>query len=169
MGRSVRGRLRRALKQSIVSTDAEACANCVSRRDFLARVAIVAGTMVAAACGGAEVTGIGGGPLPGGPLTVSLSDYPALATVGQPVELRTASGAGSGVAAVRTGPDSFIALGMACTHQGTKVNIVGQQFLCPNHGSRFTSSGVAVNPPATQPLVSRTVSVDAGAQTLTVS
>ena len=61
---------------------------------------------------------------------------------------------------------AFIALGMACTHQGTKVNIVGQQFICPNHGSKFTSSGAVLNPPASQSLVSRTVSYDAAQLTV---
>lgn len=64
---------------------------------------------------------------------------------------------------------AFIALGMACTHQGTKVNIVGQQFICPNHESQFTSSGAVLNPPASQSLVSRTASYDAAQLTLTVS
>jgi hypothetical protein len=30
---------------------------------------------------------------------------------------------------------------MACTHEGTKVNIQGQIFDCQNHGARFSSSG----------------------------
>ena len=147
------------------------CSDCVTRRDFLAQVAVVAGVMIAAACGGGgdNVTGISSGPLPGGPLTITIASYAALATVGQPVELRNANGSGVGVAAVRIGDGSFIALGMGCTHQGTKVNITGQSFTCPNHGARFASSGAVTNGPATQPLVRRTLVYDAANGTLTVS
>jgi cytochrome b6-f complex iron-sulfur subunit len=148
----------------------EACESCLSRRDFLGRVALVAGAIIAAGCGVAgDVAGVGSGPLPGGFITIQLADYAGLATVGQPVEIRTASGGGSGVAAVRTGTSSFIALGMACTHQGTKVNIIGQSFNCPNHGARFASNGAVTNGPATQALAHRTVTYDATLQTLTIS
>ena len=147
------------------------CAACVSRRDFLGRVALVAGAMIAAGCGAAsDSTGLTGtGPLPGGSLTVKLSDYSALVTVGQPVEVRSSSGASSGVAVVRTGASAFVALAMACTHEGTKVNIVGQIFDCPNHGARFTGTGAVSNGPATRALAQRTVVYDATLGTLTVS
>ena len=146
------------------------CETCLTRRDFLGRVALVAAAVIAAGCGGAEdFTGVGSGSIPGGPLTIKVSDYAGLATVGQPVELRNATGANSGVAAVRTGTSSFIAVGMACTHQGVKVNISGSSFDCPAHGSRFTSTGAVTNGPANSPLFSRTVVFDPTAQTLVVS
>jgi cytochrome b6-f complex iron-sulfur subunit len=149
---------------------ATGCESCVSRRDFLGRVAIVAGAIIAAGCAvGTDVTGVGSGQLPGGFVVIKIADYAGLATIGQPVEVRTASGSLLGVAAVRTGPGSFIALGMACTHEGTKVNIQGQIFDCPNHGARFSNSGAVTNGPATQALAQRLVSFDATAQTLTIS
>lgn len=153
------------------AAQAGTCDACVTRRDFLARVAVVAGAAIAAACGGgaSDMTGIGSGPLPGGPLTIAIADYPGLATIGQPVELRNANGAGIGVAAVRTGDSTFLALGMSCTHQGTKIDIVGQAFVCPNHGARFASSGAVTNGPAARPLVQRTVVYHATNATLTVS
>lgn len=156
----------------VANTDAAACESCVSRRDFLARVAVIAGTMaVAAACGaaGGDATGINSGPLPGGPLTIKVSDYAGLSTAGQPVELRDSNGRGIGVAAVRTGASSFLALGMSCTHQGTKVNISGQGFFCPNHGAQFNSSGAVTRGPAASPLYRYSAVYDAGAGTLTVS
>ena len=146
------------------------CDDCISRRGFLERVAIVAGAMIAAGCGAAsDVSGVGSGPLPGGSITAKLSDYAGLATVGQPVEILTSSGSRSGVAAVRTGERTFIALGMACTHEGTKVNIQGTIFDCPNHGARYNSSGAVTNGPATRALAQRTVAFDATLQMLTVS
>lgn len=156
----------------VANTDVAACESCVSRRDFLARVALIAGTMaVAAACGaaGGDATGINGGPLPGGPMTFKVSDYAGLATAGQPVELRDSSGRGIGVAAVRTSATSFLALGMSCTHQGTKVGISGQGFLCPNHGAQFNSSGAVTRGPAASPLFRYSAVYDAGTGTLTVS
>lgn len=152
-----------------VGSDAIACEGCVSRRDFLARVAVIAGTMaVAAACGGAggDVTGVG---TLQGPLTIKVSDYAGLATVGQPVEVRDANGRGTGVAAVRTGASSFLALGMSCTHQGTKVNITGNSFTCPNHGAQFSNTGAVTRGPAGVPLYRYGVAYDATAQTLTIS
>lgn len=149
-----------------------ACESCVSRRAFLTRVAMASAAIaVAAACGaGADsVTGVSGGPLPGGPQTFTLADYAGLATVGQPVELRGSSGRGIGVAAVRTGATTFIALGMSCTHQGTKVDIAGQGFSCPNHGAQFSTTGAVTRGPATQPLFRHDVSYDANAGTITVS
>jgi cytochrome b6-f complex iron-sulfur subunit len=150
--------------------NASGCASCVTRRDFLGQVALAAAAIVAAGCGaGSDVTGIGSGPLPGGSLIIKLADYTGLATTGQPVELRTASGASAGVAAVRTGAGSFIALGMACTHEGTKVNIQGTIFDCPNHGARFNSSGAVTSGPANRALAQRTVVYDPANQTLTIS
>ena len=146
------------------------CDSCVSRRDFLERVALVVGAFIAAGCvATSDLTGVSTGVLVGGPLTLKISDYAGLATVGQPVEIRTATGASSGIAAVRTSATSFIALGMACTHEGTKVNIVGQTFDCPNHGARFNSTGAVTLGPANRALASRTVAFDATAGTLTVS
>jgi cytochrome b6-f complex iron-sulfur subunit len=142
----------------------------VSRRDFLGRVAIVAGAIIAAGCGVSnDLTGVGTGPLPGGSVTIKISDYAGLATVGQPVEIQSSTGSSLGVAAVRISSSSFIALGMACTHEGTKVNIIGQIFDCPNHGARFASNGAVTNGPATRPLASRTVVYDPTQQTLTIS
>lgn len=146
------------------------CESCVSRRDFLERVAIVAGAIIAAGCGaGTDITGVGSGPLPGGSVTVKLSDYPGLATIGQPVEIKDASGSLLGVAAVRISSTSFVALGMSCTHEGTKVRITGTTFTCPNHGARFNSTGAVTLGPANRALAQRTVVYDATADTLTVS
>lgn len=160
------------MEQIIIgAVDGPACDGCVSRRDFLTRAALAAGAIALAACGAADgdVTGISSGPLPGGPATFTISDYAGLATVGQPVELRDSNGRGIGVAAVRTGDTTFLALGMACTHQGTKVNISGKGFVCPNHGAQFSSTGAVTRGPASQPLYRHDVSYDAAAGTITVS
>jgi cytochrome b6-f complex iron-sulfur subunit len=40
-------------------------------------------------------------------------------------------------------PSSFVAIQRACTHQGTEVNwnASKNEFICPNHGARFNTSG----------------------------
>lgn len=145
------------------------CQGC-SRRDFLERAALMAAALIAAGCGVAgDITGINGNPLPGGSLAVKLTDYAGLATVGQPVEIHNSDGSASNIAVVRTGTTTFIALYMACTHQGSKVNIQGQSFYCPNHGARFSSSGAVTMGPATRSLTQVSVAFDATAGTITLS
>ena len=153
-----------------ISGEDEGCASCVSRRTFLERAGIVAAGIIAAGCAGADsIAGVGSGPLPGGSVTINVADYAGLATVGQPVEVKTSTGANLGIAVVRTGTSSFIALGMACTHEGTKVDIIGKIFDCPNHGAQFSSTGTVTRGPATRSLTSRTVTFDQAANTLTIS
>lgn len=144
------------------------CESCLTRRDFLGRVALVASAAIAAGCGASDLT-VGTDPLAGGPITFKPSDYAGLATAGQPVEIRTSTGAASSIAVVRTSATTFLALAMTCTHAGTKVNIVGQVFDCPNHGARFNSSGGVTLGPATRSLTQRTLSYNATADTITVS
>lgn len=145
------------------------CDTCVSRRDFLGRVALVAGAVIAAGCSASDLTSVGSGPIPGGTITFKSTDYASLATAGQPVEVKTTTGAASGIAVVRTGASSFLALSMACTHEGTKVFITGSTFDCPNHGARFNSTGAVTLGPANQPLAQRALSYDATTDTITVT
>jgi len=141
------------------------CENCVTRRDFLIRsAAVAAAASLLESCGNGIFGGAGGDNVPpGGPITIQIADFPALATVGQPVRV------GDRRAAVRVGTNTFIALSMICTHQQTTTNVSGTGFFCPNHGSRFSSDGSVTQGPATTPLVQLTTTYDAGAGTLTIS
>ncbi|CAN5165696.1 hypothetical protein BH09GEM1_BH09GEM1_23000 [soil metagenome] len=144
------------------------CERCLTRRDFLGRVALVASAVIAAGCSASDLT-VGSGSIAGGSITFKPSDYAGLATAGQPVEVRTSTGTASGIAVVRTSATTFLALSMACTHEGTKVQITGQTFSCPNHGARFNSTGAVTLGPANRSLVQRTVAYDAAADMITVS
>lgn len=144
------------------------CDSCLTRRDFLGRVALVAGAAIAAGCSPSDLT-VGTGPIPGGSITFKSTDYAGLATTGQPVEVKTSTGVDSGIAVVRTAASSFLALSMACTHQGTKVNIAGTVFNCPNHGARFNATGAVTLGPANRALAQRTLAYDATTDTITVS
>jgi cytochrome b6-f complex iron-sulfur subunit len=55
------------------------------------------------------------------------------------------------VAHTRSG---FVAVSAACTHQGTTVyfDAGANDFVCPSHGSTFTTSGSVINGPASTPL-----------------
>jgi len=141
------------------------CEDCVTRRNFLIRsAAVAAAAALLESCGDGIIGAAGGDNVPpGGPITIRVADFPALATVGQPVRV------GDRRAAVRVGTDSFIALSMICTHEQTTVNVTGTQFLCPNHLSRFSSSGAVINGPAASPLVQLTSTYDVAAGTLTIS
>src|SRR4051795_4947653 len=88
------------------------CDTCFTRRDFLGRVALVAGAVIASACSVSDLTTVGTGPIAGGNITFKSTDYAGLATTGQPVEVKTSTGANSGIAVVRTSATTFLALAM---------------------------------------------------------
>jgi Rieske Fe-S protein len=90
------------------------------------------------------LTGPGGfGGSYGGPFTVTLANFAALATVGGVA--RVDGGSGAPTALYRSGASTFVALSMVCPHAGySPINITSSGFYCPGHGSTFTKSG-AVN------------------------
>jgi len=146
------------------------CKDCVNRRDFLIRSAGAA----AAAASAAALVGCGNGlfgppvdapALPPAPVTVKLSDYPALATVGQAVEFPDALRA---VVRTSISPQAFLGLRLLCTHQGCTTTLENNEFVCPCHGSRFDSLGNVLQGPAADPMIHRQVT-DNGDGTITIA
>jgi Rieske Fe-S protein len=143
------------LRDTMIGVNAErsaACGNCISRRAFFAdSTAIAALAMLAASC--SELTA----PRQFDPITIKVSDFPDLATLNRFVK---ADGAR---AVKRTGTGTFAAFGLACTHEGTAVNLVDNSttFFCPNHESRFDNNGQVTVGPAAAPLESLVTSYDA--------
>ncbi len=74
----------------------------------------------------------------------------ALATVGGLATTQTPLGS---FLLARTGENTVTALTAICTHEGCTVsNFSGSQFVCPCHGSAFTTSGGVANGPANRAL-----------------
>ena len=143
------------------------CQDCLNRRDFLIR-------STGAAAAAAALVGCGNGlfgppkdapPLPPAPVTIKLSDYPVLATVGQAVEFPDALRA---VVRTSVSPSTFLGLRLLCTHQGCTTTLTNNQFVCPCHGSRFDSLGNVLQGPAADPMIHRTVT-DNGDGTITIA
>jgi len=123
------------------------CHDCLSRRAFLTKstLAVAGAAAVVAGCGDGQIGGaVTTVPPLGTPLTLKVSTVPALATVGR-LAIHPAN---PGVALKRTGPSTFLALSTACTHEGTRISLLGSNsFECPNHGSRFDSDGNVTRQP----------------------
>jgi cytochrome b6-f complex iron-sulfur subunit len=66
-------------------------------------------------------------------------------------------------------PSSFTAVQVACTHEGTSINFnsASNQFVCPNHGSTFNTSGGVTLGPAAKALKQYTVSITGSTLTVT--
>ena len=142
------------------------CEDCINRRNFLAKSALAAAALLAAeACGdgqiGPSAVALGEGA------TISLSDFPGLATVGTLVDI------GHQRALVRTDATNFLGLSKICTHQGCETDVRNNRFECPCHGSIFSASGSVIRGPNTGETITAleelTVRFDASANTVTVS
>lgn len=121
------------------------CQDCLSRREFLAKstLAVAGAAVVMTGCGDGQIGAIAAPPL-SQPLTLKVSTVPALAIVGQLV-LHPSNG---GVALKRTGAATFLALSTTCTHEGTVIEILGNNtFECPNHHSRYDADGNVTKQP----------------------
>jgi Rieske Fe-S protein len=144
-----------------------ACSHGVDRRTFLSAAAMAAVVAALDACSG--LTGPGGGfsGAYGGPITVTLANFSALATVGGVA--RVDGGSGAPTALYRSGASSFVALSMVCPHAGfSPIDITSTGFYCPGHGSSFTKSGAVTSGPASN-LVAYQATYNATAGTVTVA
>ncbi len=127
--------------------------------------------LITIGAGTATAPGTPGSPgNPGGTavnLVVDITRFPALASVGGVA--RVDGGSGVPVGAVRTSASAFAAYTLACTHQGTTVNLSGTTWTCPNHGAQFSATGAVTRGPATAPLQALNAAFDAATNKLTIT
>jgi cytochrome b6-f complex iron-sulfur subunit len=70
----------------------------------------------------------------------------------------------------QTSAGSFTALTAVCTHQGCTVSgFQSSQYVCPCHGSTYSTSGAVIQGPAPSPLRSFATRFAAGVLTITVA
>jgi len=85
-----------------------------------------------------------------GRVSVTIDPASALATVGGAALVQTSNAA---FLVARTAESSFTALTAICTHEGcTITGFQSPRYVCPCHGSQYSTSGGVLNGPATQAL-----------------
>jgi cytochrome b6-f complex iron-sulfur subunit len=133
-----------------------------ARREFCVNVwhtvsLIAAGSLIEA-CGGGSTSPSSDAPaLPtinatasGGAIALTIDAASPLNTVGGAALVQTSA---ANVLVSRTAQDTFTALTAVCTHEQCTVSgFQSSQYVCPCHGSRFTTSGAVANGPASSPL-----------------
>ena len=135
----------------------------IDRREFLAQSGLTAIAAALAACGLSNTP-----TAPGNlsqPVTLTLSQYPALANVDG---VAYVDASGNPLAIVRTSASTFVALSRICPHAGSTVNTANFGFLCPGHGAEFDLSGHWIGGQRTSSLTSYPTQYDAAAGTVTV-
>jgi cytochrome b6-f complex iron-sulfur subunit len=91
-----------------------------------------------------------GGTISGNTVTVSNVSGTALANVGSAALVQAGS---SNILVIQTAQGAFSAFTGICTHEGNIINgFQNSNFVCPAHGSRFSTSGTVVQGPATRAL-----------------
>jgi cytochrome b6-f complex iron-sulfur subunit len=93
-----------------------------------------------------------GGSAANGVVSVTVDAASPLASVGGAALVRASAGPGVFLV-VRTAQDSFNAMTGVCTHEACEVSgFQNSTFVCPCHGSQYTTSGNVQAGPATQAL-----------------
>jgi cytochrome b6-f complex iron-sulfur subunit len=123
----------------------------MNRKEFFSRVGFGAAAVLVPAC----IAGLASSCSSDN--STAPSPAPAPAGVDFILDVSTGSLAANGgylvsqgIVVARTNSGTFIAVSASCTHEGTNVNYVASanDFLCPNHGAQFSSTGVVTRGPA---------------------
>jgi cytochrome b6-f complex iron-sulfur subunit len=132
-----------------------------SRRNFCIHacqaVSLVSIASLVDGCGGSPTSPSDAPPLPvvngtlaGGTITMNIAAGSPLAAVGGTALVQAGS---TNVLVAQTAQDTFVALTAVCTHEGCTVSgFQNQRYVCPCHGSQFSTSGSVVQGPAAAPL-----------------
>jgi cytochrome b6-f complex iron-sulfur subunit len=139
-----------------------------SRREFCAHAIsfVTVASLIEGCGGGNSPTSPGGGgsnattlsmingSVSGRTVSVTIDAASPLASAGSAAFLQSTIGR---FLVARTGQQSFSALTAVCTHEQCDVTTFSSsssRFVCPCHGSQYTTSGAVANGPATRPLQS---------------
>ena len=131
----------------------------MDRKNFLSQVGVGAAAFLAPICLGG-IAGCGKSSNDSTPSAPSNVDFTLDVSSGA-----LASNGGflvsQGILVARTNAGAFLAVSAACTHEGTSVtyNAANNNFVCPNHGAKFSSSGMVTLGPATTNLKSYNTSL----------
>jgi nitrite reductase/ring-hydroxylating ferredoxin subunit len=132
-----------------------------TRREFCARgcqaVSLLALGAVIPACGGSPTSPSSAPALPSvsgtlvnRTLTIGVDAASPLAAVGGAATVTVSTGT---YLVARTAPSAFTAVTAVCTHEGCAVTgFANARYVCPCHGSEFSTSGAVVQGPASSPL-----------------
>ena len=91
-----------------------------------------------------------GGSASGGTVTATIDAASPLASIGSAALVQSSAG---NFLVSRGAQDSFTALTAVCTHEGCTVDRFSSPlFVCPCHGSQYSTSGAVVMGPATNAL-----------------
>jgi|SRR4030095_254045 cytochrome b6-f complex iron-sulfur subunit len=143
----------------------------ISRRDFIKRSAV--GIVV----GGAAISGLNMNVLgasgmlgakkavfhkSGDDLVVKLADNPALSTVGGKISVT------DDIMLLRMDESRFLAISTICRHKGCTVELEGDKFVCPCHGSEYTKEGKVTQGPSKSDLKTFETMFDSSQGTITI-
>ena len=125
----------------------------MTRKEFFARVGFGAAAVLVPACITGVATScssdnsIGGNPPPTGVDFLVDVSTGSLATNGGFMVTKE-------IVIARTLTGDFLAVSASCTHAATNVNYSasGNKFVCPTHGSEFSSTGAVISGPANRNL-----------------
>ncbi len=154
----------------------------MKRREFCAHacqaMSLAAVGSVLQGGSGSATSPSGTGTSGGGSALPALSGTVDNRTISVTVGAGTALASGGGTALVQSTLGSFLvtrisdqafsALSAVCTHEGCVItNVSGTTFICPCHGSQFSTSGSVLRSPATRPLATFATGFANGTLTIT--
>jgi cytochrome b6-f complex iron-sulfur subunit len=150
-----------------------------TRREFCVRtcqaVSLLTLGAVVPACGGGSTSPSSSAPalpavagsLTSRTLTINIAAGSPLATVGGAAMVTVSTGT---YLVARTSQDAVTAVTAVCTHEGCGVSgFDGARYVCPCHGSTFTTGGAVVQGPASSPLRQFAATFDATTNVVTIS